>query len=654
MGKSRQCKNQKSKPKAKAKAKSNKGKASFINLCYCSRKHLNNNMDPPMTGHAVQYERLWLEEVALEKERANILQSSSAASLAEDNDDEQQQQQCRLEKYQFRSMIHRASLEGMLISAQCAATKVTSHNNNSKSSSSSLPNYERGLENEDSVNALLALRDIKMRELEEANNKLPFANIGGSSSAHCWKQNYPLGAESESSSSSVKQEAATANSFFNAFPECKRSLSADESDENDSGDDEEIAQQQPKSKRKGKGNSPIVVSSPSPDRPPNNDNEDDEVQLITTSTKNQQQQQPKLQIHTQNNHNTNVTSSITSNHQHHQDHKSRGGYQQQHHQGQGQHGQNRVNNNKNSLPTLPQHNNVNYHNPYQNHQNRHHQSAAAKFDYNDTSGGYDEQQQQQQSNSNPFRTAKELGPNFDPKRRQQQQQEQQYRGGGGGRRDNRNNNWDDYENDTNNTSNNSYSGGNRLAGGGGRSGSVPQQMVRAAIRGPNMSAGLKRKFQPPLKREGSNGGPAQSNSGRNQSSSSNNSRNNSNNNNTSSNPNSSNGNDDEELPEELRALDKELIEKINNEIVDNGQKVTFDDIAGLENAKNTVNELVIYPMKRPDLFTGLRACPKGLLLFGPPGTGKILYSEIGFVYFQSYNHPLNMICYCLLLCGSSR
>lgn len=148
-----------------------------------------------------------------------------------------------------------------------------------------------------------------------------------------------------------------------------------------------------------------------------------------------------------------------------------------------------------------------------------------------------------------------------------------------------------------------------------------------------MSAGLKRKFQPPLKREGSNSGPAQSNSGRNQSSSSNNSRNNSSNNNNNSNPNSNNGNDDEELPEELRGLDKELIEKINNEIVDNGQKVTFDDIAGLENAKNTVNELVIYPMKRPDLFTGLRACPKGLLLFGPPGTGKIC-SEIGFVYFH--------------------
>ncbi|KAL7434235.1 hypothetical protein ACHAXH_005268 [Discostella pseudostelligera] len=87
------------------------------------------------------------------------------------------------------------------------------------------------------------------------------------------------------------------------------------------------------------------------------------------------------------------------------------------------------------------------------------------------------------------------------------------------------------------------------------------------------------------------------------------------------------GKDDDELPEELRGLDKELIEKINNEIVDSGEQVTFDDIAGLKHAKETVNELVIMPMIRPDLFTGLRACPKGLLLFGPPGTGKTLIGK---------------------------
>eukprot|EP00984_Skeletonema_dohrnii_P023595 scaffold12683_cov144-Skeletonema_dohrnii-CCMP3373.AAC.6 len=80
----------------------------------------------------------------------------------------------------------------------------------------------------------------------------------------------------------------------------------------------------------------------------------------------------------------------------------------------------------------------------------------------------------------------------------------------------------------------------------------------------------------------------------------------------------------EKLP---HGLEKELVRKINNEIVVRGQEVTFDDIAGLEDAKNTVKEMVIYPMKRPDLFTGLRSCPKGLLLFGPPGTGKTMIGK---------------------------
>ncbi|KAL3669068.1 hypothetical protein V7S43_005452 [Phytophthora oleae] len=85
--------------------------------------------------------------------------------------------------------------------------------------------------------------------------------------------------------------------------------------------------------------------------------------------------------------------------------------------------------------------------------------------------------------------------------------------------------------------------------------------------------------------------------------------------------------DDEDIDPRLKSCDPELIEKIEMEIVDNGDPVTFDDIAGLQFAKKCVNELVIWPMARPDIFTGLRSLPKGLLLFGPPGTGKTLIGK---------------------------
>ena len=53
------------------------------------------------------------------------------------------------------------------------------------------------------------------------------------------------------------------------------------------------------------------------------------------------------------------------------------------------------------------------------------------------------------------------------------------------------------------------------------------------------------------------------------------------------------------------------------------QDISWNDIAGLEAAKQSLQENAILPMMRPDLFTGLRN-PRNILLYGPPGTGKTM------------------------------
>lgn len=80
-------------------------------------------------------------------------------------------------------------------------------------------------------------------------------------------------------------------------------------------------------------------------------------------------------------------------------------------------------------------------------------------------------------------------------------------------------------------------------------------------------------------------------------------------------------------PDHLKGVDSKLAQTLLDEIVENDTSITWEDVVGLELPKRTLQEIVILPALRPELFTGLRAPARGLLLFGPPGNGKTMLAK---------------------------
>ena len=88
----------------------------------------------------------------------------------------------------------------------------------------------------------------------------------------------------------------------------------------------------------------------------------------------------------------------------------------------------------------------------------------------------------------------------------------------------------------------------------------------------------------------------------------------------------------------VRGGEEDDYERIAREFVlEEKPPVTFDDIVGLEEAKQTLLDCIVYPSKRPDLFP--LGWPRGILLYGPPGCGKTMLAaavanEIDCIFMQ--------------------
>jgi vacuolar protein-sorting-associated protein 4 len=83
------------------------------------------------------------------------------------------------------------------------------------------------------------------------------------------------------------------------------------------------------------------------------------------------------------------------------------------------------------------------------------------------------------------------------------------------------------------------------------------------------------------------------------------------------------GGGDKKDDEEKSAFHNKLAEAIVCEKPD----ISWDDVAGLENAKTTLKESILLPRKFPEIFQGIRTPWKGILLYGPPGTGKTFLAK---------------------------